>query len=204
MNTQTHWNHIYQTKAPTQVSWYQAHPALSLDLIKHTHIQPTDPIIDIGGGASTLVDELLTNGFHSITVLDISAHALHVAHQRLGPLAHKVTWLEADLTEMAWPVHAYAVWHDRAVFHFLTQPFERQRYLAGVRRAVRPGGYVIVATFAPDGPSRCSGLDVMRYSPNGLHHAFGQDFELVDSASETHRTPAGAEQKFTYCYCRRN
>lgn len=204
MNMKTHWENIYQTKAPTQVSWFQAHPQVSLSLIQRTQVQPTEPIIDIGGGAATLVDDLLANGYQAVTVLDLSAQALRLARQRLGPLAERVTWLEADITTVELPAQAYAVWHDRAVFHFLTQPADRQRYVTAVRQAVRPGGFVIVATFAPDGPPRCSGLDVVRYSPESLHSEFGRGFELVDSARETHHTPAGGEQQFMYCFCRRS
>ncbi|MBL8058862.1 MAG: class I SAM-dependent methyltransferase [Anaerolineales bacterium] len=204
MNMKTHWENIYQTKAPTQVSWFQAHPQVSLSLIQRTQVQPTEPIIDIGGGAATLVDDLLANGYQAVTVLDLSAQALRLARQRLGPLAERVTWLEADITTVELPAQTYSVWHDRAVFHFLTQPADRQRYVTAVRQAVRPGGFVIVATFAPDGPPRCSGLDVVRYSPESLHSEFGRGFELIDSARETHHTPAGGEQQFMYCFCRRS
>jgi 2-polyprenyl-3-methyl-5-hydroxy-6-metoxy-1,4-benzoquinol methylase len=203
METKTHWEQIYQAKAVTQVSWYQLHPLLSLQYIQNTGIGTTGQIIDIGGGASTLVDHLLEDGFQHITVLDISAAALEVAQQRLGPRAGVVTWLEADITQALLPRHKYDVWHDRAVFHFLTQAEDRQRYLNAVREAVRPGGHIIVATFADDGPERCSGLEVARYNPESLHNEFGADFELLDSALERHQTPFGTEQKFVYCYCRR-
>jgi len=203
MSTRAHWENIYQSKEPTQVSWFQAHAAISLDLIRRSSIQPGEPIIDIGGGSSTLVDDLLASGYQAITVLDISAQALRHAQRRLGALAGGVTWLEADITEVSLIPEAYAVWHDRAVFHFLTQPRERQRYIECARRAVRPGGFLIVATFSLDGPSRCSGLEAVRYSPESLQAEFGGEFELVDSAEETHHTPAGGEQKFMYCYCRR-
>lgn len=204
MNAKTHWETIYQTKEPTQVSWFQPHPQLSLELIRRTGIQPEEPIIDVGGGASTLADDLLASGFRSITVLDISAKALQAARQRLGAQADAVSWIEADVAESSLPAQTYAVWHDRAVFHFLTQPSDRQRYIANVRRAIRPGGFVIVATFATDGPNRCSGLDVIRYSPESLHGEFGREFELVDSVKEVHHTPSGGEQRFVYCYCRRS
>ncbi len=204
VSVKTHWETIYQTKAPTQVSWFQPHPQLSLEFIRRANIQPTDPIIDVGGGASTLVDDLLASGFQAITVLDISVKALEVARQRLGPQADAVTWIEADITHADLPAQAYAVWHDRAVFHFLTEASDRERYIANVRRSVRPGGYVILATFAADGPNRCSGLDVIRYSPESLHGEFGREFDLVDSVREAHYTPSGAEQRFIYCYCRRN
>jgi ubiquinone/menaquinone biosynthesis C-methylase UbiE len=204
MDAKAHWEQIYATKAPMQVSWYQEHPHCSLHFIQRTGIQRTDPIIDVGGGASTFVDDLLAAGFQSVTVLDISAAALQLARQRLGTRADDVTWIEADITRTALPQHTYAVWHDRAVFHFLTLPADRQRYIDTMRHAVMPGGHVIVATFAPDGPHQCSGLDVVRYSPESLHRAFGRGFERVDSVSETHHTPWGTEQKFMYCYCRRS
>jgi SAM-dependent methyltransferase len=202
MNTKTHWEHIYETKAPTQVSWYQEHSRFSLQYIRNTGIQKTDAIIDVGGGASTLVDDLVADGYQQISILDVSAAALQLARQRLGIHAAKVNWIEADITQAALPAHAYALWHDRAVFHFLTQATDRQRYIETVRHAVRVGGHIILATFAPDGPERCSGLEVMRYSPESLHHEFGADFEVVGSTRETHRTPFGTEQKFIYCYCR--
>jgi ubiquinone/menaquinone biosynthesis C-methylase UbiE len=204
MDAKAHWEHIYATKAPMQVSWYQEHPQCSLRFIQRTGIQRTDPIIDVGGGTSALVGDLLAAGFQSLTVLDISATALQLACQRLGALADTVTWIEADITQAAFPQHTYAVWHDRAVFHFLTQPADRQRYIDILRHTIRPGGHVIVATFAPDGPQQCSGLNVLRYSPESLQRAFGHGFELIDSLSETHHTPWGAQQKFMYCYCRRS
>jgi 2-polyprenyl-3-methyl-5-hydroxy-6-metoxy-1,4-benzoquinol methylase len=203
MNAKIHWQHIYETKAPTQVSWYQEHAQFSLQFIQKTGIQRTGHIIDVGGGASTLVDDLVSAGFQHITVLDISATALQLARERLGARAVDVNWIEADITRADLPHQAYDVWHDRAVFHFLTQPSDRQRYINTVRHAVRTGGHVILATFAPDGPDRCSGLDVVRYSPESLHGEFGESFELVDSSRETHRTPFGTEQKFVYCYCRK-
>ena len=202
MGTKTHWENIYQTKAPTQVSWYQEHARLSLRLIADTGIDRADPIIDVGGGTSTLVDDLLASSYQHLTVLDISASALQTAQQRLGVRATAVTWIEADITQAQLPGQFYAVWHDRAVFHFLTQPHDRQRYIQAVRHAVKPGGHVIVATFALDGPPQCSGLNVTRYNPDSLHHEFGEDFQLLTSTRETHVTPFGTEQKFIYCYCR--
>ena len=203
MNAKAHWEHIYTTKQPTQVSWYQEHAHYSLHLIQRTGIQPAEPIIDIGGGTSTLVDDLLGAGFQSLTVLDISATALQLARQRLGARADNVTWIEADITQIALPHQSYALWHDRAVFHFLTQPADRRRYIETLRHTIVHGGHVLLATFAPDGPHQCSGLDVLRYSPESLHRQFGQGFELVDSIRETHHTPWGTEQQFLYCYCRR-
>ncbi|HEU0297367.1 MAG TPA: class I SAM-dependent methyltransferase [Anaerolineales bacterium] len=203
MNMKTHWEHIYETKASTQVSWYQEHARYSLQFIQKTGVQKTGHIIDIGGGASTLVDDLITVGFQNISVLDVSARALQLARQRLGARAASVEWIEADITQAHLPAQAYDLWHDRAVFHFLTQAADRQHYVDTVRHAVRPGGHVIVATFAPDGPDHCSGLEVVRYSPESLHDEFGEGFELRDSTRETHHTPFGTEQKFIYCYCRK-
>ena len=204
MSAKTHWEHIYETKAPTQVSWYQEHAQYSLQFIQNTGIKKSDHIIDIGGGASTLVDDLIGAGFQHISVLDISAAALQLARQRLGIYAADVEWIEADITRVDLPVNTYDLWHDRAVFHFLTQAADRQRYISTVRSAVRKGGHVIIATFASDGPDHCSGLEVMRYSPESLHDEFGAGFELKDSSRETHHTPFGTEQKFVYCYCRKD
>lgn len=204
MSAKSHWEQVYATKTPTQVSWYQVHAQTSLELIQRTGISRTSPMIDVGGGASTLVDDLIDGGFQAITVLDISRAALQFAQQRLGVRGARVTWIEADITQVDLPPKAYEVWHDRAVFHFLTQPDDRRRYINAVRHSVRPGGHVIVATFALEGPERCSGLDVMRYSPERLHGEFGEDFELLTSMPETHHTPFGTEQRFIYCYCRRH
>ena len=204
MENKTHWENIYHTKDSTQVSWYQLHPTLSFQYIQNTGVSKAGQIIDIGGGASTLVDHLLDDGFQNITVLDISAEALGIAKQRLAQKAELVTWLEADITKINLPTHTYDVWHDRAVFHFLTKPEERTRYVNIVKKSVKPGGHVIVATFAIDGPEKCSGLEVARYDSQSLHTEFGMDFELLDSTREEHHTPFGTEQKFIYCYCRKH
>jgi 2-polyprenyl-3-methyl-5-hydroxy-6-metoxy-1,4-benzoquinol methylase len=204
MENKTHWEQIYHTKDSSQVSWYQLHPSLSLQYIQNAGIRKDKHIIDVGGGASTLVDHLLDDGFQNITVLDISTEALGIAKQRLAQQAELVTWMEADITNINLPHHAYDVWHDRAVFHFLTKQEERTRYVNTVKESVRPGGHVIVATFANDGPEKCSGLEVSRYDPQSLHNEFGVEFELLDSTREEHQTPFGTEQKFIYCYCRKN
>ena len=204
MSLKTHWEHIYQTKAPTQVSWYQEHSRQSLQLITRTGMAKTAQIIDVGGGPSALVGDLLDRGYEHITVLDISATALKAARTRLGTRADKVTWLEADILQTKSPHHKYDLWHDRAVFHFLTEPADRRRYVNAVNEAVKPGGHVIVATFASDGPESCSGLSVARYEPEGLHNEFGDSFMLLDSTREVHHTPFGTEQKFIYCYCRKS
>ena|SRR5258706_391419 len=204
MENKTHWEHIYQTKESEQVSWYQLHPRLSLRYIQNTGVAKSANIIDVGGGASTLVDHLLENGYQQVTVLDISKEALEIAQQRLGEHSERVIWLEADITQANLPHHQYDIWHDRAVFHFLTNPEDREAYVKAVKDAVKPGGHVIVATFASDGPESCSGLQVARYDPKSLHNEFGADFELLDSTHEEHQTPFGTEQKFIYCYCRKD
>ena len=202
MDPRAHWQKVYETKKPTEVSWYQPAARVSLSLIRRVAPDRSAAIIDVGGGASTLVDGLLAAGYSSVSVLDVSSAALAQASERLGGDAARVTWLEADVLDAALPAFAYDVWHDRAVFHFLTEAADRERYVKQVRRSVRPGGYVMVATFASDGPTKCSGLEVARYAPEELHGEFGSDFQLVDSAREEHHTPTGAVQPFIYCLCR--
>lgn len=201
MNIQRHWDEVYATKPAQAVSWYQPHAALSLELIRRTGAGRDAAIIDVGGGASTLVDDLLADGYRDLTVLDLSAAALDVARRRLGHAAGAVRWLDGDVTAAALPARRFDVWHDRAVFHFLTEAAQRRAYVEQVMRAVKPGGHVIVATFAPDGPLQCSGLPVMRYSADSLHDEFGAAFELVEHRDESHLTPAGKVQHFIYCHC---
>ena len=159
-------------------------------------------IIDVGGGEATLVDDLLDRDYRYLSVLDVSATALDVAKARLGERAGAVDWLCGDVTTFAFTRHQYDVWHDRAVFHFLTDPKDRVAYVRQVTHAVTPGGHVIVATFGPEGPTKCSGLDVVRYDPDALHDQFGPNFLLLRHLTEIHQTPAGATQQFTYCYCK--
>jgi SAM-dependent methyltransferase len=201
MDPRAHWETVYLSKEPTKVSWYRPHLERSLELICDAQSDRDARILDVGGGESTLVDDLLARGYRDITVLDISATALAVAQRRLGSRADLVTWVRADVTAFEFPLHHYDVWHDRAVFHFLTGADERAAYVRQVGRAVRRGGHVIVATFGPQGPTQCSGLDVVRYDANALHHEFGSRFRLVRHVTELHRTPAGVMQQFTYCYC---
>ncbi len=202
MDPKAHWQHVYETRAVDAVSWFQPHAGRSLHLIRATGLPATASIIDVGGGASVLADDLLDCGYRAVTVLDISGAALAAAKTRLGARAGLITWIEADVTRAALPERAYDLWHDRAVFHFLTGEAERQAYVSAVRRSVKPGGWVIVATFAEDGPERCSGLPVRRYSPDALHAEFGAPFELVAHEREAHLTPSGAVQSFIYCLCR--
>jgi ubiquinone/menaquinone biosynthesis C-methylase UbiE len=201
MEPKSHWERVYTTKATDAVSWYQPHATLSMELIQRVARGRQVRVIDVGGGASTLVDDLLDRALGDVTVLDISSAALDAASKRLGPRAQKVQWLEGDITTAALSNAYYDIWHDRAVFHFLTRPEDRAAYVAQVRRAVKPGGHVIVATFAPDGPEQCSGLPVVRYAPDALHAEFGGAFELLEHLSEDHHTPSGAIQHFVYCHC---
>ena len=200
MDSKSHWENIYKTKASTQVSWYKEHLQISLQFIERAGVEKTAQIIDVGGGASTLVDDLLERGFRHITVLDISSAAVNTARARLGSRAGEVTWIEADITRVTLPRHHYDLWHDRAVFHFLTSAEDRQRYVDVVKHSLKPRGHVIIFTFALEGPPKCSGLDVVRYSPQGLHDELGNEFELIESASEVHLTPSGTNQKFIYCH----
>jgi len=201
-NDSQHWEALYGRKKPDEVSWYRAHLERSLAFVDRAGLDPDAGVIDVGGGASTLVDDLLSRGHTNLTVLDLSAHAIDAAQQRLGGKANGVKWIVGDVTQVQLPAHAYDFWHDRAVFHFLREPAERQRYVAAVRRALRPGGHIVVATFGPQGPEQCSGLEVMRYSGDALHGEFGAEFRQVDSVIESHSTPGGKEQQFVYCYCR--
>lgn len=202
MTDKSHWENIYQTRLTDQVSWFQEHAELSLQFIRNTGVPLDGHVLDVGGGASVLVDDLLDAGYANLSVLDISGVALQAAQVRLGKSAARVHWIEADITRLQLPAASVDVWHDRAVFHFLTDPQDRARYVETVRRAVKPGGHVIVATFAEDGPLKCSGLDVVRYRPQTLHDEFGAGFKLLKSENEVHRTPSGVEQKFVYCCCR--
>lgn len=202
MQSKDHWNKVYTSKNVDEVSWFQEHAELSLKLIRAADTQATASIIDVGGGASVLVDDLLASGYENITVLDLSAAALAKAQARLGVRASSVRWLEADVIHADLEAQSYDVWHDRAVFHFLITEAERRAYVQTVLRAVKPGGLVIVATFAEDGPTQCSGLPVMRYRANELHAEFGETFRLLGHEKESHHTPGGNEQKFVYCLCR--
>ena len=202
MDPKQHWELVYRTKRPTEVSWYAPHLEASLRLIEEAAPDRDAMIIDVGGGEATLVDDLLDRGYRNVSVLDVSATALDVAKARLGERARLVVWLHGDVTTFRFAPHRYDVWHDRAVFHFLTDAKDRAAYVRQVARAVKPGGHVVVATFGPEGPTKCSGLDVVRYDPDALHHEFGHQFRLVRHTTDVHQTPAGTTQQFTYCYCR--
>ena len=202
MDRKAHWNQIYATRPLEQVGWYQPHNLRTLALIDRLDIPPSSQVIDVGGGAATLVDDLLARGFTNVTVLDVSDAALRLAQTRLGTRADSVTWLTADITQVTLPREIYDLWLDRAVFHFLVDADDRQRYVEVVKHAQKPGGTAIIATFALDGPSSCSGLPVARYDAAELREAFGTAFTLVTEGREMHVTPSGAEQAFTYAVLR--
>ena len=202
MSEQEHWERVHGQRAADQVSWYRPHLDRSMSFIAGAGLAKNAAIIDVGGGASTLVDDLLGRGYSEVSVLDISSAAIASARQRLGPRADAASWIVADITGVELPEHHYDFWHDRAVFHFLRDPESRRRYISAVRRSLKPGGHIVVATFGPQGPEDCSGLEVMRYSADELHGEFGTPFKKVASCDEVHLTPWGKEQEFVYCYCR--
>jgi 2-polyprenyl-3-methyl-5-hydroxy-6-metoxy-1,4-benzoquinol methylase len=202
MDVKTHWERVYQTKASDAVSWYQPHLETSLTLIERAGATASSAIIDVGAGESTLADDLLSLEFQNITVLDISETAIDVCKKRMGAAADRVHWLVADVTRAKLEPGVYDIWHDRAVFHFLTALEQRVAYVSNVARSVKRGGHVVVSTFGPEGPTRCSGLEVMRYDAESLHGQFGKRFRLVESSKELHNTPFGTTQQFLYCYCR--
>ncbi|WP_082079993.1 class I SAM-dependent methyltransferase [Cupriavidus basilensis] len=203
MTNRSHWEDVYQHKTADQVSWYAPHLQTSLAYIQAASSSPTSSILDIGGGESTLVDDLLDSGYASIAVNDISEKALAVCRERLGSRASRVHWLEGDVLEMDLPVNQFDVWHDRAVFHFLTEPSQRARYVEQVMHALKEGGWAIVGSFGANGPTQCSGLPVQRYTAESLHSQFGDAFELMEHKSEHHLTPWGSSQEFVYCLCRK-
>lgn len=202
MDKKDHWEKVYGTKSPDAVSWFAPHLETSLNLIHEATQDKAASIIDIGGGEATLVDDLLVEGFTDLSVLDISQRAIDVARGRIGKNADKVHWYCADITQATLPQNYFDVWHDRAVFHFLTDAAQREIYVEQVMRSVKHGGHVIISTFGPEGPEKCSGLDVVRYDSERLHGQFGKTFRLLNSTTEIHKTPMGTTQQFLYCFCR--
>lgn len=194
-----HWEHVYESKGPTELSWFQAVPSTSMELIRASGVPTDAPIIDVGAGVSSLVDELQNAGYVNITVLDIADAAIAASRARLGDAASSVKWVSADVLEWV-PRERYYVWHDRAVFHFLVDEASAKTYLNTMRAALVPGGYFVLATFGPQGPERCSGLAVQRYSIEALADLLGEDFELISHELEDHTTPAGNVQQFL-CSC---
>ncbi len=196
MTRKTHWERIFAEKEPQDLTWYQETPTVTLQMLERAGATPQSPLIDVGGGTASLVDHLVANGYEHVTVLDISSVALDRSRERLGPVDNTVQWIVADVLEAELP-RLYEVWHDRAVFHFLTNPDERRRYANKLYDALTPEGHAIITTFAEDGPEKCSGLVCARYSPEALHAELGTDrFRLLESARETHLTPRGHEQRF--------
>ncbi|SDN72181.1 trans-aconitate 2-methyltransferase [Afipia sp. GAS231] len=194
---ETHWQNVYATKSEKEVSWFQENPAPSLELIAATGLSHEAAIIDVGGGTSRLADNLLDQGFRRLTILDLSANALAEAKKRLGPRTEGIDWIAADVTTWE-PSTTYDLWHDRAAFHFLTEPIDRDAYIARLSKTLRPGGHAIIATFAADGPERCSGLPIVRYDPEGLARTLGGGFKLVESRRHDHLTPGGNTQRFQF------
>ena len=197
IDVKSHWEEIYNAKSPTEVSWYQTRPSLSLQLIKSTGIEKGQGIIDVGGGSSLLVDCLLDEGCDDLAVLDISGRSLEIAKDRLGDSEGDVEWFEADVTEFQ-PPRQFHLWHDRAVFHFLTDEQDRRKYLNVLKEALLPEGYLVMATFAIDGPKRCSGLDTVQYDEESMSLELGDGFTLMEEVYEYHITPGDKVQKFIY------
>jgi ubiquinone/menaquinone biosynthesis C-methylase UbiE len=198
MQRKEHWDRVYSNKADAELTWHQPRLEISLSLLEEAGLSSASRIIDVGGGSSTLVDDLVNKGLDQVTVLDVSPVALEQSRKRLGDAAARVEWLAADITELPLPGRCYDLWHDRAVFHFLTEREDRRRYLANLRRSLKPGGHVILCTFAEDGPQRCSGLDTVRYGADSLAAELGPGFRLVRTTREHHQTPRGKEQLFRY------
>ena len=198
-----HWENVYKTKVSSNVSWYQPHLEKSLELILKSGIAKDAAIIDVGGGASTLADDLLLRGFNNVSVLDLSAESLAVSKLRLGESVSKINWIVGDLLEARLPKNTIELWHDRAVFHFLTEAQDRKKYLEVLHQTLKPNGVFIIATFSLEGPERCSGLNVVRYDVAKLQVELGERLKLVDALSENHQTPFGTTQKFVYCFFRK-
>ena len=196
-DVKSHWEEIYKTKPSTEVSWFQTRPSLSLKLIEAAGIEKGQGIIDVGGGSSMLVDFLLDEGYEDLAVLDISRQSLMIARARLGEREDDVEWYEADATEFQ-PPRQFHLWHDRAVFHFLTDEWDRRKYVNVLKEALMPEGYLVMATFAIDGPRRCSGLDTVQYDEESMSLELGDGFTLMEKVDENHITPGDKEQKFSY------
>ena len=203
MDVNEHWERVYADRDPHSVSWYQPRPDLSLTLIENARLAPGDPILDVGSGASSLVDELLAAGFTDLSVLDVSSRALEIGRQRLGPAADLVHWIRADVLHFE-PDRTWKLWHDRALLHFLTAPADRERYVEVLTESIVPGGSVVISTFGIEGPDRCSGLPVHRHSAESLAVLLGDRFTLLDRIPALHTTPSGVVQQFLYTRFRRD
>ena len=203
MDKKQHWQYVYENKSAQEVSWFQAHATTSLKLIEQANTSKGSAIVDIGGGASTLVDDLLVAGYKNISVFDLSSSALNVSKKRLGALAENIQWQVGDITQVDFPTNSIDLWHDRAVFHFLINDADRNKYLSTLKNALKVNGYVIFATFAKDGPEKCSGLPVQRYTSKELSLLCGNDFKLVNEHFQVHKTPFESSQNFVYCLFKR-
>ena len=199
MDTQAHWAQIYETKSPDETSWYESHLQTSLDWISDAATDHSASIIDVGGGESTLIDDLLVRGYSALTVLDLAGAAIKKSQDRLERAAKSVNWIVGDVTTIAFPVNTYNIWHDRAVFHFLTNPEQRLAYIRQTTSALKIGVQVVMATFGPQGPQKCSGLDTNRYDAESLSREMGPRFRLIRSSTVLHHTPKGTTQQFLYC-----
>ncbi len=199
MDAKKHWEDIYGQKKPDEVSWYKPHLDLSLKILTNAGLNSSSRIIDVGAGASTLVDDLIRLGTKAITILDISGEALAVSKARLEQRANEVEWIEADITQAKLRKEYYDIWHDRAVFHFLTGAEDRHQYVATTTEALKQQGQLVIATFSLQGPLRCSGLDIVKYSPETLQAELGSGFRLIEALEEEHQTPFNTAQKFIYC-----
>lgn len=203
MGEVSHWENVYRSKPVDQVGWYCAHLQTSLEWISALKLSNDDPLIDVGGGASTLIDDLLDSGHNRLTLVDLSEKAIAITRQRLSHSADRVDWRPGDITQLSLPRHYFGLWHDRAVYHFLTDAKQQERYKTVLVNAVRPSGYFLIGTFGPNAPPQCSGLPVQRYSVEMLRERFGDEFELVRDREEIHVTPSGLEQAYVYCLFRK-
>ena len=201
-NSKEHWERVYRKNEPAKVGWHQDPPELSLKLIKSTGIKIDAEIIDVGGGTSLMPGLLLDQGYQNLSVLDISGPAINKAKTQLGEKSINIKWIEADVTDHPF-AEQYDIWHDRAVFHFLTDAGDRQKYVTALSNALKINGHLVMATFSPDAPPKCSGLPVARYTPKTLHQEIGRNFEMINTMDELHTTPSGVKQAFIYCHFRR-
>jgi len=203
MSRKEHWEKAYTGKPADKLGWYAPHLRTSFTWIQALGLEHDAPIIDVGGGVSALAGDLLAAGHRNITVLDLSGQALELAQQRLGDAAKRVAWIEGDITTVKLPINYYALWHDRAVFHFLIESEAQQQYARNLRHALRTGGYALIATFAPEAPPMCSGLPVQRYDTEQLNAVLSAEFSLIRHHKELHVTPGGVQQMYQYCLFRR-
>ncbi len=204
MSNKEHWENVYKTKSSDSVSWFQSHSEKSIKIICELEADLSAKIIDVGGGASTLVDDLVNIGYSNLSVLDVSGSALAISKHRLGNHSKNIKWIESDVTQLKIPKHSIDVWHDRAVFHFLTDANKRKKYVDAVISAIKPGGHLIISTFSLEGPEEGSGLTVQRYNKESLDNEFSSSFQLLDYENENHMTPFSTQQKFIYCYWKAN